>query len=478
MRLLPLIPYVILILVGQAALDAMPAVVAVREGGMGLGSALILAQVIQGAALALGAAAAAYFIDRRNGPVALLAGSLLFYAGLFAVGLQPMGALAWVLVAQGAAGAGFGIILTASFAAAAAMGASVRLFAILLLLLAPLAARGVIGFMYLGGTLALTLAGGVAVGVAVVVARLPGIGRAHSSDHITAMADGLRPRSRRIAVLGGLMVAVGVLLALVGADPSRVSAALLAGPVGIGGLEGLDDLRAGMLAGGLGLVVVGAWLLVARQTAGRTFLAVPAIALAAFAGSGMVAALSFAILTGTAVPGERTVSPVGVAAVGGSALGVVLGAAWLARGGRPRVVATTGCALLACATAVGLAIVLAPSDELRTLVPLAAVALLGVAGGAAASALRLVLARVVVHQRGLAAAAGVVAASFGSMLGSMIGNGEGVRLVAGQPAETSVGLLALAATAVTAVAVAWFVAPMEGDRLPLTRGGASAGGHR
>lgn len=80
MRVLPIRLYAILVLIGQAALEAMPAVVAEWEGGMGLGSALILGQVVQVAALALGATSAAFLLDRRLGPTVLLVGALLLCA--------------------------------------------------------------------------------------------------------------------------------------------------------------------------------------------------------------------------------------------------------------------------------------------------------------------------------------------------------------------------------------------------------------
>jgi len=458
MRLLPIIPYATLILVGQAALEAVPAVVAEREGGMGLGSALILAQAVQVATLALGATAAAYLIDRRLGPAVLLAGALLFYAGLFAVGLQPMGSLVWVIVAQGVAGAGFGIVLTASFTGAAAIAASVRPLAILVLLLAPLAARNVIGVTYLGGQLALTLVGATVVALSVFVARRAGIGSAESSMNASDTNVGRHAASTGAAALGGLMVAVGILATLVGADPSRVSAALMIGTFGIG-FESLDGFRAGMLVGGL-VVVFGASIILLRQRRDRqAFLAASAIALTTFAGAGMIAALNFVSPTAATVPGERTISLVSVAVMGGGVLGIALGAIWLARGGRTRVVATAGSLLLACAMLVGAAALQSPTTQLAPLAPLAVIVLIGLAGGVAATSLRLVLADVAAYQRGLAAAAGVVAASFGSVLGTMIGNGEGVSLVAGEPGPVSVGLLVFVAAALAAVVVARFVPP-------------------
>jgi hypothetical protein len=462
-RALAIVPYAILILVAQAALDAMLGVVAVREGGMGIGSALILGQAVQVAAIPLGATAAALIVDRGAMRAAILASALLLAAGFLSVGMQPVGDLGWVLVPQAMAGAGFGGTLAASFAAVAGMTASNRPLGIAVLLLAALAARSAIGTMFLGGTLALTLAAATVVGLSALAAWLA---RSISAERSTApratsrLGDG-GPSIWQGAV-GGLLLAIGVFASFVGADPSRVTAVLLAPFVDVGSLEMLDALRAGSLVGGLALVVAGGALLLVRRTVDRqTVAAVAAILLAGVAASGTIAALTFAAATDVAIPGERAIPLVAVAALTGSALGILAGSVWLARRGRPRIVATSGGVVLASATVVGIVAVGGPLPQLAGPAMLAVLlASLGFGGGVVASALRLVLADSVWHRRGLAAAAGVMAASFGSVLGSLIGNGEGVRFATGGSGAISVGLLLLpAAAAAAAVIAARLVAP-------------------
>src|SRR5919106_3870138 len=141
MRALAIIPYAILVLVAQAGVDAIPGVVAIREGGMGLGSALILGQAVQVAALPLGAIGAAWIVDRGPRHAAVLPGAVLLGAGFLSVNFQTVGDLGWVLVAQAMAGAGIGAILTAAFASAAAVSISNRPLAIAVLLLAGPAPR-------------------------------------------------------------------------------------------------------------------------------------------------------------------------------------------------------------------------------------------------------------------------------------------------------------------------------------------------
>lgn len=462
MRLLPIAPFAILILVGQAALEAMPAVIAMREGGMGLGSALILGQAAQVAAVAVGAAAAAYLVDRRSAPAALLPGALLFGAGLISVGLQPLGELIWVLLAQILAGTGFGIILTASFAAAATMAGGVRPLAIALLLLAPLAARSVIGVLFTGGPVVLTVAAGIVLATSWMVVRLPhAFAVEWSTGGLAASEPGRVALSGRGAALGGLLTGFGVLATIVGADASRVSAAQFAAPFGLAQLEVLDALRAGMLLTGLFLLLGGAALLLRGQHLHqRTLAALLALLLAALAGSGIGAALRFAAPTGGIVPGERAISVVGAAVLTGAALGILLGGLWVVRSGRPQVVATAGSAVLACATVLGVAALAVPIPGLGALVPLAALlAVIGLGGGIAVSVLRLLLADAPSHQLSLAAAAGVVAASFGSALGTTIGNSEGVGFVTGETGAISPGLLLLAAAAAAAAIFAWRAGP-------------------
>lgn len=460
-RLLPIALSAVFILVAQAALDAMPAVIAMREGGMGLGSALILGQAAQVAALAVGAASAVYLLERGSVPAALLPGALLLGAGLVSVGLQPLGALDWVLVAHALAGAGFGIILTAAFAGVATITDRDRPVAIALLLLAPLAARGVIGVLYLAGPLALTAAASIVLAGSLLLIRLSPPAPARGTEGIRDRADAASVTlTGRRAAIGGVLLGVGLLVTLAGADPSRVSAVLLVAPFGWTRLEELDAWRRGMLLAGLVLVLCGAALLLGRPRPDRWSSAVAAILLATLAGAGMSAALRFATPAGGFVPGERGIPLVGVALLVGAALGTLLGGFVLVRRGSPRLVGIIGTAVLASATALGAAALILPLPQLTDLGLLAVLlATIGLGGGIAASALRLLLVDVPTHQRGLAAAAGVVAASFGSALGTTIGNGEGIRLATGESGAIGQGLLLLAAAGAGAALVVWLIKP-------------------
>lgn len=431
-----IVPYAIAMLVGQAALEAVPGIVAEREGGMGLGSALIVAQVVQVAGLALGATLAAYLVDRGSTLTALLAGAALFCTGMLAVEMQPMHALSWVVVALGLAGAGLGIVVTVAFAMAAGVVARERPRALVLLLLTPLLARAVIGPFYALGSMALVLA-------AVTFAALAVLGAGLESVAPTEAASGRRPMTGGRALAGGALLSAGVLMTLGGADPSRLSGVLIAGWIGFGSFETLELVRIAMLAAGLALVLAAALVLL-RGAAGRSVaLAVPAVALAALASTGMLAALRLAEATDA---GPDRSAPAALAAASSGALGIVLGAWRLTRTGEPRPVAIAGSVILGTTTLVVLLSLLIAPPPLALV--LGAVALLALAGGLVAIALRLVLADVPPGRRGLAAGAGVVAAGCGSVLGSMIGAGEGIRIATGEPGSMAVGSFAMVAASI------------------------------
>src|SRR5919108_3353004 len=167
MRLIHIAPHVGLLLIGQAALDALPLVVARYEGGMGPGSALIVAYVLEVGGIALGAAAAAYLVDRGWASAALVLGAVLFAVGLIAALTAPMGALGWVVGGVGVAGSGFGLIVTTAFAVAASLSRQHRPFAIMLLLIALLAARIATGAMMSAGPITLTLASALVLAISV-----------------------------------------------------------------------------------------------------------------------------------------------------------------------------------------------------------------------------------------------------------------------------------------------------------------------
>src|SRR5690606_29807962 len=186
MSLSRMLLYAAILAIGQAVLDAGPAIVAEREGGMGLGSALIAALVTQIAGIVLGATLAGYIVDRRSPAAAMLVGAYLYYVGLMATGIAPMGSLGTVVAGMGIGGAGFGAMLTAAFAVAATIDAPrTRAAAVVLLLTAPIVARAVVGAAFGAGPLALLVGGAAVVGLAVVAVRVTG----HTPRRVAAPDD-------------------------------------------------------------------------------------------------------------------------------------------------------------------------------------------------------------------------------------------------------------------------------------------------
>jgi len=463
MRRLPIALFAILVLVAQAAVEAMPGVVMAYHGGMGIGSALILPQVAQVAAAAPAAAACAYFIVRNSTSAALLPGALLLAAGVVSVGLQPSEDLVSLVYGHVLAGLGLAVILTAAFAYVAEDAVN-RPLGTTLLLMAPLAARSAMGTVVSGGSAALLAAAAIVVALSLLVAHLAarasiaseGFGNGVSGDRRLAI-------SGQAAALGGVLTAIGLMAASAGADSNLVLAGLLTAPLGPQPLEALEGWRLGMLVGGLLLVAAGARMLVGGQhLGGRVLTPVTAIALVALSASGMTAAIRIATALGAVSTLEAGLAILGAAALVGAVLGVALAGLWLHRRGRPETVATVGAVLLACAVALGIAIVAPLALRLPEFAPVAVVGSLGLGAGVAAGALRLVLAAAAPHQRVLAAGAGVVAALAGSTFGSLVGTGAAGGFATGDPSLISPGLSVLAVAAVAAIVVARLVGSSRG----------------
>ena len=451
--------HVAILLVGQAVLDAGPAIVAEREGGMGLGSALIAAAVMQVAGIVLGAILAGLVADRRSVAPALLTGALLFYVGLLATGIAPMGSLVTVVAGMGIAGVGLGSLLTAAFFDAASLPAPRdRAMAVALLLATPIAARLVVGVAFAIGPLAFVVSGAAVVGLAILAVRLPGAASRDDDAPIAAPPATSTGRTMVSAAILGL----GTLLIVAAADPSRLSASLLVGIVGDSGLQSLDTARAAMGAIGVALILGGTAML--RAGAVRSVrVAAPGLFLVGFAGAGMIAAMTQALTSGR-VPG-------GTAALIG-AIGALAAWAGLALGGALSVgprghwfPALTGSATLASTCAAGWLLLLGPRPQPGAVAPILLIAIAGFAVGVAVVALRLALAEVHPARRGLAAGAGVAAATIGSAVGGLLGAGEGVALVGSAARGLAVGLVAfvLAAAAATVIGAALRHAGSPGD---------------
>lgn len=429
MRLSQVAPYAAFVLIGQAALDSVPGVVAAREGGMGLGSALIAAQLTQVAGIALGAVLAAYLVERWSTHVALVVGALAVYAGLVGVGHQPMHSLVWVIAVHGVGGAGLGAVLTSSFSAAAGLDAAVRPFAVALLLLASLLARDLVAAVYLPGAATLAAAGALVVGGAAWLARRPAAMTASGGRDGATDADAAR-MTGRTALVGALLLSIGVVATLSGADPSGVSGTLVARFLGVTALDALGGVRAGVAIFGVVVLASGAALLVARRGASREVaVAAAAMTAAAFAAAGTLALIRFGASSGALFASAGPVSFGGATALGGGIGGLLIGAWRLSRGTSVRLIAAAGSALLGLGTVIAVADVVGQPDGVGSGPALVAVAVSALGGGLVASALRLVLAEVPPGERGFAAAAGVVGASFGAMAGLLVGAGEGMRLM-------------------------------------------------
>ncbi|MBA2632887.1 MAG: hypothetical protein H0U86_07820 [Chloroflexi bacterium] len=461
MRRLPIALFAILVLVAQAAVEAMPGVVMAYHGGMGIGSALILPQVAQVAAAAPAAAASAYFIVRNSSSAALLPGALLLAAGVVSVGLQPTEDLASLVYGHMLAGLGMAVILTAAFAYVAEDALN-RPLGVTLLLMAPLAARSAVGTVVAGGSAALVAAAAIVVALSLLVAHLAARPSLGQQAFASGVSDDRHPAiSGRTAALGGVLTAIGLLAAFAGFDSNLVLVGLLTAPLGPQRFEALEAWRLGMLVGGLLLVAAGAWvLLVGQHFGGRVLAAVTAIGLVALSTSAMTAVIRIATALGAISTLVGGLAILGVAALGGAVLGVALAGFWLQGRGRPETVATVGVVLLACAVALSIVIVSPLAVQPPEYAPVAVVGTLGLSAGVAAGALRLVLAEAAPHQRPLAAGGGVVAALAGSTFGSLIGTGAAGGLATGDPSPISPGLsIIAAAAAVAAILVVRLVGP-------------------
>jgi len=447
-----ILSYAALLLVAQVALDAAPTIVAEREGGMGLGSALIIGSVAQVAALALGATAAAYAVGRRSGGVALIAGAVLLYAGLMAVGTAPMGALTWLTAAFAVAGLGYGAILTVAFAAAAAVASRSRGVAIGLLLAAALVARVAAGTVWALGPNVLVVVGGAIVVLSVLSVR------SGSAVVVEQGSYGALPAGR--AISAGVLLGLGTLLAVAGADPSRLAAALLAGFLGVGGFETLDTARTVMLGLGLPLLVIGMTVLIGRTGVDRGVRwSTPALALATIAALGTSSAMSLVSLYGRS-PGDGAVAA-SAAAVGGGALGLAA-AAWSSARVDRRVPSMVGGGVIFSVSVVALVVLAGGRPADGDILPVVLIGGSAIGLGLVAVVLRLVLAEVPSQQRGLAAAAGVVAVSVGSVIGSTLGIGQGVRLVSGEASGFAPGAAAVVTAAAASVVFIAVVARRDG----------------
>ena len=454
MRLIHIVPYAALILLGEAAIGSVPEIVATREGGMGLGSALIMGQAAQVAGIAFGAILAAHLVDRWSVHVALLGGAVAYYGGLIGIGHQPSHHLGWVIVVLALGGTGLGMVLTASLSAAAGMPVRERALAVAVLLIGTLVGGVLVGnAVFRLGAASLVIVAAIMVGGVVVLAWYAFRGAA--TGPLTRGPSDAGPVGVGLALSAGGVLALGVLATLWGIEPSRVSVAMVAGSVGAGAAASLDGLRLGLVLVGLAAVAGGAILLWVRgRPTAATVAAAAASAASALAAAGLLAVIGFAMPRELSPPDSRG-GPIGeLAALAGGAAGLVLGAWQLTRDVRPRTIAFAGTAILAGLSVVLLITAGSVLETAGALGPIASIAVTAFAGGLTAVALRVLLADAPLAERGFAAAAGVAAAAFGAMAGLMIGAGEGMALAIGAVEGMSTGLILLVAMSLAAVGLA------------------------
>jgi hypothetical protein len=450
MRLLHILPYAFLIVLAEVAVASAPAIVAVREGGMGLGSALIMAQAAEVAGIAFGAVVAAHLVDRWSVRAGLLVGAVLYYGGLIGVGHQPSHHLGFIVAVLGLAGCGLGMLLTATFSAAAAAPGRERPYAIAVLLAAPLVAGPLIGNpVFQAGPAALVIVAAAIVAGAVLIAW-----STREWSGAVPMAADQRP-GPGVTIAGAGLVGIGVLATLWGIEPSRVSATMVSGALRLGDLASLDGLRVGLVLIGLVAVAGGALVIVAHRRPSRaTLLAAGASGAAALAAGGLLAVAGFTMPRELTAPDSHGGTIGELAIVAGGVAGLGIGSLLLARGARPRTVAIAGAVILAGLAAlllVGGGSVLRSSGAVG---PIAAIAATALGAGLAGVGLRLLLAEALIAERGLAAGLGVAAAAVGALAGLMIGAGDGLALAIGTASGTPSGFVVLAVAALIGLGLA------------------------
>ena len=426
--------------------DAMPAVIAQQEGGTGPGSALVLGQAIQTASLLVGAGLAVGLFSRQRGAAVFLPSALALAGAVIAISLNEHSGLTWIAVAHALAGIGLGLLLTSAFVRATSAAEPLRTIGIGFMLLAPLVARVGIGILDRGGLAGLALA----VAVMLVASRWmdSGISGANSRD---PGAGDWAPARR--ATIGTLVAGVGVLAALAGADSSGVAAGMLVRPLGLPSLDAIQIWRYALLVAGIGLVVGGAALTKHTLLERSTSAAAAGVALAALAVAGTTAVLVFSAPVAGFVPGERAITVVGLAGVGGTVVGIALATAWgIAR--RPiSGAAVVGAVVLAGATTIA---VLTVEGQVRGSVGTPGLGMLAAAAGTSAgltlAALWRAISEAPTDRRVIGVATGVIGASLGSAFGLSIARGEALAMAAGDVLGPRPGGIVLISAALLALA--------------------------
>lgn len=419
--------------VAGSVADAMPAVMAAQEGGMGPGSALVLGQNARVAAMAGGGIALVGIARMRGSTAPFLPGAIALQLGVISILLNEHEGVTWFVAAEVLVGFGLGASLTAWLLTVASQDEPKRSWALAMLLIGTVAARGLSGVLEHGGILVLTIMAGAVLVAAALLDRW-------GKRHMLAF-EWRRWEAGATATLVGC---AGIFMVLAGADSSGITAMMIAGPLGVADLSTLDLWRAVLTIAGAGLLT-GAVVHVGRRAAsGRSLGRPAAIALVSLVFSGVTALATLSAPVAFVMPGERTFHPISIATVVGATAGIAL-SAWMISTRRPSATPAVAAVLLA---GVALSALLSQGTDG---LDLGSFVVLAVLGGLAAGMVLHDLWRLVLGdhppRRPLMVAIAVAGTAFGSSLGASLARGEALAFRASPSLPASaMGLVLLAAS--------------------------------
>lgn len=452
------------VLLAAAIVEAMPQLVVAAQGGMGIGSALLLAKTVQLAALALGALGAALLVARGDPWSATLGGAGLLFCGVATLRLEHDAGVGSLLISHGLSGAGLGAIMSVAFVRAAE-DRSNRVLVIALLLLAAVAGRAVVGTLVAWGPGSLLL-----LAAAVAIPSVGMILRPTSKTAEAGLHEGHAPRtlvplvSAPALCVAGLAVAVGFVAVVAGADANLVLVTLLLMPFGLQQLDMLHIWRPIFLVGGIGLAAVGGAIVQRRQRfspeVGRALIA---IAAAAVMTGSAVAAVRMASAIGVTHSRSGSVALVDLTALVATAVGLLLGAGVLRLGGSRRMLSVGGVIVLASGSALTLGWLVWPS--LRSgpwMHPAVLAGWVGTGAGLVSIVLRVTLAEAARSERILAVVGGLIASALFAGLGAVVGTAGSLPVISGDPIATLVASVGTVITAAGLVGLLRGVQPAIG----------------
>jgi hypothetical protein len=428
-------------LLGSITIDALPGVIAAQEGGMGPGSALLLGQAVQLACWVVGAALSLLAASNHSRWMLTAPGMLLILA-VGSVALNEHADLGWIALAQALAGLALGWLMTAALLRTVPTLEADRPLALALVLLAPVVARGVTGWLERSGLIGLSVA---ALATLVIAQRID----AQTPDRPARHGREARARVTPSAVLGVLAVSAGLVAALAGVDPSRVLPTMLIGPFGALSLDAIDASRATFLVIGIVLLIAGAGIVATHvPLQPRLTAAVLALALISLAASGAGTLLAAAAPAEGIMLGERAVSLVTLVGLMGTGAGIALATLASIARRRPALTAAIGATGLAIVSGISLVVLTADTANGAAAVLSAP---LGLAGGLTAAALWLALLGAAPSLHAVAAAVGTAATTVGLALGPSVARAQDVGGAGGFGAGAASGAVVIAIASVAAL---------------------------